>query len=352
MRGINLSPRTVIPDLLRKRKALRLSYVKDQKSLTQRSPRLPFRGHLTHCRKGDAGTESGMTCITSPIRLVASAFYRIGYKLHHKIVLRPQPPLRTLVVIVGSYLAGGAGKTPFTLWLAKRYLEQDKKVAILCHNAAWDEHIMLQRELQDFPNATVIATKNRFATAKEIQDKFDFILCDDGFEDTRFTGARYICLDWQTPPTSWKTLWPAGPFRSLKQDHDESTIIHLDCADSKNSHSAISPDVSFSIESITNYAPGTPIAATAICGLGNPKRFIEDVRAFGINVEKAIVRRDHDKRFLHAVQAELSTGNHVVISQKDARRLPQSLLAHPKLHTAIQKTTVSDNALKAIEQFI
>ena len=29
MRTLGLSPRTVIPDLLRKRKALRLSYVKD-----------------------------------------------------------------------------------------------------------------------------------------------------------------------------------------------------------------------------------------------------------------------------------------------------------------------------------
>jgi len=294
-----------------------------------------------------------MTCIeallmiytTKPFRLAAAAIYRIAYKLHHKLFLRPQPPIKTPVIIVGSYLAGGAGKTPFTIWLAKRLQAQGKKVAVLCHSAAWDEFILLQNSLSH--SAKVIATSNRYSTAKEIQDKFDIILCDDGFEDSRFTGAHRICLDWEEPPTSWTKLWPAGPFRSLKQDHDESEIIHLDCV-GNNGHCVNSPAINFSIESITNFAAGKPLTATAICGLGNPKRFVEDIRAFGINVEKAIVRRDHDKRFHQIVQAELAQDKDIVISQKDACRLQQSLLAHPKLHTAIQKITVSDNILKKL----
>ena len=306
MCNFGLSPRTVIPDLFRDGVTLR--------------PAKPFR-------------------------LVLAAFYRIGYKLHHKLFLRPQPPIKTPVIIVGSYLAGGAGKTPFTIWLAKRLQEQGKKVAVLCHSAAWDEFILLQNSLSH--SAKVIATSNRYSTAKEIQDKFDIILCDDGFEDSRFTGAHRICLDWEEPPTSWTKLWPAGPFRSLKQDHDESEIIHLDCV-GNNGHCVNSPAINFSIESITNFAAGKPLTATAICGLGNPKRFVEDIRAFGINVEKAIVRRDHDKQFHQIVQAELAQDKDIVISQKDACRLQQSLLAHPKLHTAIQKITVSDNILKKL----
>ena len=286
-----------------------------------------------------------MIYTTKPFRLAAAAIYRIAYKLHHKLFLRPQPPIKTPVIIVGSYLAGGAGKTPFTIWLAKRLQEQGKKVAVLCHSAAWDEFILLQNSLSH--SAKVIATSNRYSTAKEIQDKFDIILCDDGFEDSRFTGAHRICLDWEEPPTSWTKLWPAGPFRSLKQDHDESEIIHLDCV-GNNGHCVNSPAINFSIESITYFAADKPLTATAICGLGNPKRFVEDIRAFGINVEKAIVRRDHDKRFHQIVQAELAQDKDIVISQKDACRLQQSLLAHPKLHTAIQKITVSDNILKKL----
>lgn len=288
-----------------------------------------------------------MSLITKPLFLAASAFYRVGYKLHHKLFLRPQPQLSTPVVIVGSYLAGGAGKTPFTVWLAKHFQEQGKKTAVLCHAAAWDELTLLKSQL---PDTAIFATKNRFATAKEIQNKFDIILCDDGFEDTRFTGAIRICLDWQEPPTSWTRIIPAGPFRSLKQDHNDPEIIHIDCFGANGNP----PAIGFSIESITNFAPGTPLAATIVCGLGSPKRFIEDVRTFGarsgITIEKSIIRPDHDKQFQQIIEAELSKGKDIILSQKDACRLPQSLHTHPKIHVTIQKTTISSKTSEFIDK--
>jgi len=301
-----------------------------------------------------------MTCIeallmiytTKPFRLAASAFYRLAYKLHHKLFLRPKQPIQTPVIIVGSYLAGGAGKTPFTIWLAKYFYKQGNRVAILCHSAAWDEFIMLQRAFESIqshsaasPQIKVFATRNRYSTAKEIQDKFDIILCDDGFEDTRFTGVRHICLDWQEPPTSWTCLMPAGPFRSLRQDHDERDIIHLACYGN-------TPDIRFSIKFLTNSTTYKQFTAKIICGLGSPNRFIEDVRTFastaGIQIAGSIIRPDHDRRFPLIVQAELSQGNDIIISQKDASRLPQALLSHPKLHVAIQKTEVSDKILQKL----
>ena len=298
-----------------------------------------------------------MSVTSNSIRLTAAAFYRIGYKLHHKLFLRPQPTLRTPVIIVGSYLAGGAGKTPFTIWLAKRFLEQDKKVAVLCHSSAWDEFILLQNNLaqnlqadphKHSPSIKIFSTKNRYTTAKEIQDKFDIILCDDGFEDSRFTGACYICLDWQEPPHSIASLLPAGKCRSLEQDHRDTQVVHLDCY-GKN---GTAPDIHFSIESLTNYTLGEPLAATAICGLGSPERFIQDLRDFGINIEKKIIRPDHDKQFTQVIEAELSQGKHIVVSQKDACRLPQSLLTTPKLHVTVQKITISKNAQEIMDRAI
>ena len=308
-----------------------------------------------------------MFLMTKPLHLVVSAFYRTAYKFHHKFFLRPQPQLRIPVVIVGSYLAGGAGKTPFTIWFAKHLQEQGKKIAILCHSAAWDEFTLLKQELQlDLAQnlhttlqsniqpitheIKVLATKNRYATAKEIQDKFDIIICDDGFEDSRFTGAIRFCLDWQEPPTSWTSLLPVGKFRSLKQDHNENEIVHLNCFD------ANAPDIHFSIESITNFTPGTPLTAEIICGLGAPKRFIEDVLAFGnsfgIAIKKSTIRPDHDKHFSQIIEAELSKNQDVIISQKDACRLPQALLTHPKLHITIQMMTITNRTIAIIHSAI
>ena len=293
-----------------------------------------------------------MTLIAKSLRLAASAFYRIAYKLHHKLFLQPQPPIQTPVIIVGSYLAGGAGKTPFTIWLAKYFYKQGKQIAILCHSAAWDEFIMMQRSFESIQSPPaessqikVFATRNRYKTAKEIQDKFDIILCDDGFEDTRFTGAKRICLDWQEPPTSWKSLLPRGPFRSLKQDHDERDIIHLACYGN-------TPDIRFFIEFLTNSTTYKQFTAKIVCGLGSPNRFIDDIRTFAstanIQIAGSIIRPDHDRHFPQIVQAELSQGNDIIISQKDASRLPQALLSHPKLHVAIQKTEVSDKILQKL----
>ena len=291
--------------------------------------------------------------LRAPFLIIAAALYRVAYKFHHKFFLRPQPPIQTPVIIVGSYLAGGAGKTPFTIWLAKRFQEQGKSIAILCHSAAWDEFIMMQREFQPAQNSQIkiIATRNRYKTAREIQDKFNIILCDDGFEDTRFTNAKYICLDWQEPPTSWKSLLPAGPFRSLKQDHDELETVHLRCFGSDFQV----PDISFSIESITNYIPGKPLSATLICGLGTPDRFVNDVRAFNhatgkpsIQIHKVIKRPDHDKHFSQIVESELLQGSDIIISPKDSCRLPQQHLSHPKLHIAIQKIEVSSKTLEKL----
>ena len=43
----------------------------------------------------------------------------ILYKLHHWLFLRPGKPLtHAKLIVVGSFLAGGAGKTPFVIWLA------------------------------------------------------------------------------------------------------------------------------------------------------------------------------------------------------------------------------------------
>lgn len=300
-----------------------------------------------------------MTLLAKPFHLVASAFYRIAYKLHHKLFLRPQPPIQVPVIIVGSYLVGGAGKTPFTIWLARCFKEQGKRTAVLCHSVAWDEFIMMQREFgndslhsAELFQIKVFSTKNRYKTAKEIQDKFDIILCDDGFEDTRFAGAHYICLDWHKPPTSWKSLLPSGPFRSLKQDHDERKVIHIDCLGANGNP----PDIRFYIKSITNYIPGEPLSATIICGLGTPYRFIEDINAFtktsenasNIHIKKIIIRPDHDKHFTHIVQSELFCGNDIIISQKDACRLPQQLLCSPKIHIAIQETKISDKILELL----
>lgn len=265
--------------------------------------------------------------------------YRLLYKLHHGLFLRPGKPLtHAKLVVVGSFLAGGAGKTPFVIWLANHIvsLYKNKKVAVLCHAKATDELELLKMKL---PWATVVATSNRYRTAHELDSQFDYVVCDDGFEDSRLRPAYTVRLDWGEPPRRWWDLWPAGPNRSLVQDHLQPDLV-LRCGGDN-------PDVIFSIAEIVNGAgesldvAGLAESASgsgvwAVCGIGNPGRFFRDLENFGVKVEKAIVRPDHDCRYDRALKKILKSAPAVLLTEKDYVRLGPELRNSPRVYRCIQ----------------
>jgi tetraacyldisaccharide 4'-kinase len=280
-------------------------------------------------------------------KICLAGIYRIAYKFHHLICLKPGKPLEhARLVVVGSHLAGGAGKTPFCAWLAENLhsgalapactepSRPGPRIAILCHSAAADEAKMLREKL---PFATVVTTSNRYRTAHELDRDFDFIICDDGFEDTRLTGATVIRLDRGDLPRHIRDLVPAGKYRSLAQDHAKPAL-------------ALGPaDVQHRISGIVN-AAGSPCPALpiAVCGIGDPERFRKDLADYGTAPSKLIATPDHCKNFeKHLLQA-IREGHHAVITEKDAARLRDEIRQNPAVFVARQQTTVSDTAFQAI----
>lgn len=280
-------------------------------------------------------------------KICLAGIYRIAYKFHHLICLKPGKPLEhARLVVVGSHLAGGAGKTPFCAWLAENLhsgalapactepSRPGPRIAILCHSAAADEAEMLREKL---PFATVVTTSNRYRTAHELDRDFDFIICDDGFEDTRLTGAIVIRLDRDDLPRHIRDLVPAGKYRSLAQDHAKPAL-------------ALGPaDVQHRISGIVN-AAGSPCPALpiAVCGIGDPERFRKDLADYGSAPSKLIATPDHCKNFeKHLLQA-IREGHHAVITEKDSTRLRNEIRQSPAVFVARQQTTVSGTAFQAI----
>lgn len=280
-------------------------------------------------------------------KICLAGIYRIAYKFHHLICLKPGKPLEhARLVVVGSHLAGGAGKTPFCAWLAENIhsgalapactepSRPGPRIAILCHSAAADEAKMLREKL---PFATVVTTSNRYRAAHELDRDFDFIICDDGFEDTRLTGATVIRLDRDILPRHIRDLVPAGKYRSLAQDHAKPAL-------------ALGPaDVQHRISGIVN-AAGSPCPALpiAVCGIGDPERFRKDLADYGTAPSKLIATPDHCKNFeKHLLQA-IREGHHAVITEKDSTRLRNEIRQNPAVFVARQQTTVSGTAFQAI----
>lgn len=282
------------------------------------------------------------------ILLALAGIYYIAYKVHHQFCLRQGSPLgHARLIVVGSFLAGGAGKTPFVAWLAQ-FISAGKegdagkdgavpRIAILCHERAQDEAAMLRQKFAGMPQVRVIATSNRYKTAQEIDRDYDFIICDDGFEDTRLAGAITIRLDRADTPQKIADLVPSGKHRSLPRDHEEPAVT------------LGQGDIRFRIGRIANAGnEPCPAGPIAICGIGDPERFRKDLAAFGIKPADFIARPDHDPRFEQTIMKYLAQGASLVITEKDFARLPEKWRLHPNVFVAFQEIEVSAPAMDAI----
>ena len=194
------------------------------------------------------------------------------------------------------------------------------------------------------PQVRVYTTGNRYKTAHELDKDFNYIICDDGFEDSRLAGAITFRLDWGNPPASLGDLLPAGNCRSLPADHGEPAHA-LACG----------KDVRFEIANVIN-SEGVSASALAdashkpiaICGIGNTTRFVHDLETFGIHPEYTIRRPDHDIHFSQAIVKALSRQSPVIITEKDAARLPRDMRKNPGIYVAYQRVTVSEGATDTI----
>lgn len=139
-----------------------------------------------------------------------------------------RPPIECPVICVGNFTAGGAGKTPTVMALARAAREMGLKPGLLSrgygglidqttvvdphhHNArsVGDEPLLLARE------ALTVISRNRFDGARKlIAEGADVIIMDDGFQSAR------IAIDYSLIVVDGKRgignglVIPAGPVRA------------------------------------------------------------------------------------------------------------------------------------------
>ncbi len=288
------------------------------------------------------------------LRLLAAIFYRVLYLLHHKLCLRPgSPPRYSKLAVVGAYRTGGAGKTPFCIWLAENLAAQRKRVAILCHEYALDEAKMLREHFASTPGVEIFTTRNRYRLVHELDRsrRFDILLCDDGFEDSRLAGATTFVLLWEKLPTRIRELWPLGNARSLAKDHHGRTV-KIRCN--------ATPDIRFVLDKVSD-ADGKPFRESnnrkqtiVFCGLGDPNRFCGDIEKLGIAVTEKVFLKDHDRQFAYRLNRAMQDHPQAafIISAKDAARLQgkasDTFQWGENLYIAHQKAVVSDNTARIV----
>ena len=283
-------------------------------------------------------------------------FYGIGSGLknilYDKNILKPKK-VDAFVISVGNITTGGVGKTPVVSEIAKYFVAQGEKVAIVSrgyggklsnknvnvisdgekvfYNAqlAGDEPFWLATNSK---GAIVITTKNRFEGAKYAVEKFGAtkIILDDGFQHRKLHRDLDIVLMDSKMGFGNEKLLPAGPLRegleafsridklvvvSKNVDHSRAEKLAKIMAKKMKVEAFVcktEPDYVYNIKTGEKLAQGTE--ATALCAIGQPQQFYAFLG--GYKIKQTIDFDDHHSY----VEEELPEGL-IITTEKDAVKM-------------------------------
>ncbi len=289
---------------------------------------------------------------------------------------RTKDTLRTVhagipVISVGNITAGGTGKTPCIMALAKLLIQRGRQPAILTRGykgglekkggivsdkerilvtqkEAGDEPYMMAAKL---PGVPVIAGRDRVVSAVAAKALgADVLLLDDGFQYWKLARDLDIVLLDATNPFGGGHVLPRGLLREPMEALSRAGLFLLTKVDQVSG-----AEISHIKEILTQYAPGVPVissghAPTALMplsawpnagqvpketdvfllsGIGNPGAFQKTAVSAGLTVKGTLALPDHhsytdgDLAKAEAL-AKAAGANAIVMTEKDAVKIKEN----------------------------
>jgi tetraacyldisaccharide 4'-kinase len=265
------------------------------------------------------------------------------------------------VVSVGNLTAGGTGKTPCVEYVARRYRQRGRRVAILSRGYGSvagpnDEALVLEENLPDVPHLQD-ADRATLAEVAVEELESEVLVLDDGFQHRRLARDLDIVLVDATDPWGGGHLLPRGLLRESPRGLRRAGAIVLTRCDQ-----ATSDERDRVRARIGRLAPGVPVAETvhrplglinaggtaplerlrerpaaAFCGIGNPEAFRRTLLDLGASLGAFRTFPDHhaytraDVEDLTAWAGRQATDCVVVTTQKDLVKLRLTRLGSREL---------------------
>ena len=283
--------------------------------------------------------------------------------------LERREKLEAPVVSVGGLTVGGAGKTPFVLWLAARLKEAGIRPAILTRGyrrRAPEQHTVLEAGAQ-VPAARTgdeaqILLRSRLApvgigadrarTGRILFDLFhpDVLLLDDGFQHWRLERALDIVLVDALDPFGGGAVFPLGRLREpraalaragafvITRAGPGRPLAGIEATLRQYNSSApvftarVVPEAWVDCGSGQEWVPcDFPFGKTlAFCGLATPGSFWHTLSALGVRQVERVAFGDHhhyrpvELRRL-AARARAAGAEALITTQKDVMNLPDGV---------------------------
>lgn len=266
-----------------------------------------------------------------------------------RLYLRHPKKVKTPVICVGNLTAGGTGKTPIAISLAKMLQQQgfspffitrgyggklqDVLVDPTRHTAAevGDEPLLLAS------TAPTVVNADRYKAALKAEaNGANIIIMDDGFQNPGlFKDLSFIVVDGGFGLGNRRPV-PAGPLRENWHRGLKRTDAVIIIGQDQYNIAKIIRDKPLFTGTITPISPEPlPERVLAFAGIGRPEKFYNSLKELGINLSKTIDFPDHHQytsaelealiRKAKELQAELYT------TSKDFVKIPKDLQKHFKV---------------------
>jgi len=217
---------------------------------------------------------------------------------------------KSYVISVGNIIAGGTGKTPIIIYLAKMLKNEGYKVGIITggykrksksllvvHNAnklsttvdkAGDEAYMIAKEV----GSPLLIHDKKYMALKEMDNLFeiDVVLVDDGFQHRKiYRDLDLVLINQKSIDEEY--LIPAGYLREEKKNLKRADAILY--RDLNKVIEYLDDKESFKFTSNINTDKITENGAIVVTAIANPSNFINFLIGNNARIEKIFSFKDH-----------------------------------------------------------
>ncbi len=255
--------------------------------------------------------------------------------------LLSQATARIPVVSVGNLGVGGAGKTPFAAWIARRMVGWGKRPAIVLRGYGADE-VLVHRELN--PEVPVIVAPRRAAgVERAAREGCGVAILDDAFQHRALARRLDLVL---VAAESWRPplrLLPRGPWREPRRSLERAGVVVV-------TRKTATPETAGAVAAELSGSTSAPVAVCriaptrletlhppreevslewlggrdllAVASLADPRPFVEQLQERGARVELLAYPDHHPFDLANATRiARAAGGRPVVMTRKEAVKL-------------------------------
>jgi len=241
----------------------------------------------------------------SPYELVTGSIYLLGQKIDEALRSKRATHAAYPTICVGNFQAGGTGKTPATIWVAKElkalgyspiilirgYKGALKKSTLVDRN---DAHTYGDEALLHAQHFPTIVGKNRIQSAKiasTIPGENKVLVMDDGLQHYELLkDFSIVCQKSQRFESDG--MLPVGRLRQIPHTNIDAILSQINEAGYKQVKSWKGiPEYTF--ERITSLVSGSEEQGLVVCGVANPDDCLYQIQKAGGFIGDEMKFRDH-----------------------------------------------------------